>query len=79
MRRILGADTFGSDVLGNSGLDDRKASGGYLARAEKLMADAVGADHAFFSRTDAPDQLGSDRRNSVSVAGRLVKVKSLPR
>ncbi|WP_327099689.1 ornithine decarboxylase [Nocardia vinacea] len=49
VRRILGAETFGSDVLGNSGLDDRKASGGYLARAEELMADAVGADYAFFS------------------------------
>ncbi|MFX0576250.1 aminotransferase class I/II-fold pyridoxal phosphate-dependent enzyme [Nocardia nepalensis] len=49
VRRILGADSFRSDVLANSGLDDRKASGGYLVQAEELMADAVGADYAFFS------------------------------
>ncbi|WP_433722827.1 aminotransferase class I/II-fold pyridoxal phosphate-dependent enzyme [Nocardia sp. CA-129566] len=49
VRGILGADAFRSDVVSNSGLDDRKASGGYLAQAEELMADAVGADYAFFS------------------------------
>ncbi|MDR6611305.1 ornithine decarboxylase [Leifsonia sp. 1010] len=37
------------DVLATAGLDDRKASNGYLSRAEELMADAVGADRAFFS------------------------------
>ncbi len=31
------------------GLDDRLSRGGYLAEAEALMADAVGADSAFFS------------------------------
>jgi hypothetical protein len=30
-------------------LDDRSSSNGYLAGAEALMADAVGAEHAFFS------------------------------
>lgn len=29
--------------------NDRSSSGGYLKQAEQLMADAVGADHAFFS------------------------------
>lgn len=37
------------DVLATAGLDDRTSSNGYLSRAEELMADAVGADRAFFS------------------------------
>jgi arginine decarboxylase len=40
---------FRSDVLASGGLDDRKSSRKVLPRAQKLMADAVGADHAFFS------------------------------
>jgi arginine/lysine/ornithine decarboxylase len=46
---VLGSDTFRSDVLSTAGLDDRKSSGGYLSKAESLMAEAVGADKAFFS------------------------------
>jgi len=46
---VLGADPFRSDLLANSGLDDRLARGGYLADAEELMADAVGSDQAFVS------------------------------
>ncbi|MEW5811913.1 MAG: ornithine decarboxylase [Actinomycetota bacterium] len=46
---VLGADPFRSDVLASGGLDDRRSQGAYLARAEDLMADAVGADYAFFS------------------------------
>jgi arginine/lysine/ornithine decarboxylase len=42
-------DPFRDDVLASSGLDDRSSSGGYLQHAEELMADAVGAEHAFFS------------------------------
>src|SRR6478736_3998203 len=49
VRDILGADTFRADVLASAGLDDRSSSGGYLKKAEQLMADAVGADQAFFS------------------------------
>ena len=49
VREILGADTFRADVLASAGLDDRSSSGGYLKKAEQLMADAVGADQAFFS------------------------------
>ncbi len=45
----LGRDTFRSDVLATAGLDDRKASGGVLSDAEKLMAESVGAEQAFFS------------------------------
>lgn len=46
---ILGSSTYRADMLASSGLDDRSSSQGYLARAEKLMADAVGSDQAFFS------------------------------
>ncbi|HEY8300652.1 MAG TPA: hypothetical protein VIG48_02010 [Jatrophihabitans sp.] len=46
---VMGRQPFQDDVLASSGLDDRKSSDGYLSRAEMLMADAVGADHTFFS------------------------------
>ncbi|MBC7303713.1 MAG: ornithine decarboxylase [Nocardia sp.] len=45
----LGPDAFASDILVSPGIDDRLASGGLLREAEELMADAVGADFAFFS------------------------------
>ncbi|WP_433201295.1 aminotransferase class I/II-fold pyridoxal phosphate-dependent enzyme [Dactylosporangium sp. CS-047395] len=48
-RAILGADTYRADVLASAGLDDRKSSNGYLSHAEELMADAVGAEQAFFA------------------------------
>jgi arginine decarboxylase len=46
---IVGAGVFASDVLSLNGLDDRRQSQGVLEQAQELMADAVGADHAFFS------------------------------
>src|SRR3981081_3201346 len=46
---VMGSDPFRDDVLVAAGLDDRSSSGGYLKAAEQLMADAVGAEHAFFS------------------------------
>ncbi|MFC8044591.1 aminotransferase class I/II-fold pyridoxal phosphate-dependent enzyme [Nocardia sp. NPDC057353] len=46
---VLGRDPFRADVLASGGLDDRRASNRYLADAEELMADAVGAETAFFS------------------------------
>ncbi|UUU35892.1 ornithine decarboxylase [Streptomyces sp. CA-210063] len=46
---ILGADVFRSDVLSLNGLDDRRQSRGVLNEAQELMADAVGAEQAFFS------------------------------
>jgi arginine decarboxylase len=46
---VMGRDPFRNDLLATGGLDDRKARGKFLARAEELMADAVGADTAFFS------------------------------
>ncbi|HEV7813056.1 MAG TPA: ornithine decarboxylase [Leifsonia sp.] len=45
---VLG-DALRNDVLATAGLDDRKSSNGYLEHAQELMADAVGADQAFFS------------------------------
>jgi arginine decarboxylase len=48
-RMTIGEDAFRSALLATAGLDDRKASGQYLSKAEELMADAVGAKTAFFS------------------------------
>ena len=46
---VLGAQPFRDDVLASGGLDDRRMSNNYLKRAESLMAEAVGADAAWFS------------------------------
>jgi len=46
---IMGLEPFRDDLLASSGLDDRSSSGKYLQQAEELMADAVRAQHAFFS------------------------------
>ena len=46
---VLGKDPFRDDVLASGGLDDRMSRGGYLTAAEDLMAEAVGAETAFFS------------------------------
>jgi arginine decarboxylase len=46
---IVGEGVFASDVLSLNGLDDRRESRGVLTQAEELMADAVGAEQAFFS------------------------------
>jgi len=45
----LGTDVFRNDLLATAGLDDRSSSQGYLEQAQALMAEAVGAGHAFFS------------------------------
>ncbi|WP_103381380.1 aminotransferase class I/II-fold pyridoxal phosphate-dependent enzyme [Pseudonocardia dioxanivorans] len=49
VREVLGDDVFRADVLAASGLDDRASSAKVVARAQELMADAVGAENAFFS------------------------------
>src|SRR5919199_393052 len=46
---VVGEGVFASDVLSLNGLDDRRESQGVVTQAEELMADAVHADHAFFS------------------------------
>ncbi|MFF9345008.1 MULTISPECIES: aminotransferase class I/II-fold pyridoxal phosphate-dependent enzyme [unclassified Streptomyces] len=48
-RAVLGEAVFRADVLATSGLDDRTSSQGVLEEAQALMAEAVGAEHAFFS------------------------------
>ncbi|AYF76983.1 ornithine decarboxylase [Nocardia yunnanensis] len=48
VREVLGG-ALRADILASSGLDDRLARGQYLSDAEDLMAEAVGADYAFFS------------------------------
>ncbi|MFJ3648279.1 aminotransferase class I/II-fold pyridoxal phosphate-dependent enzyme [Streptomyces murinus] len=48
-RAVLGDAVFHGDVLANRGLDDRLARSRVLERAEQLMADAVHAEHTFFS------------------------------
>ncbi|MFJ8636291.1 aminotransferase class I/II-fold pyridoxal phosphate-dependent enzyme [Streptomyces sp. NPDC093568] len=48
-RAVLGDAVFFGDVLANGGLDDRLARHRVLERAEVLMADAVHADHTYFS------------------------------
>ncbi|MFI0240249.1 aminotransferase class I/II-fold pyridoxal phosphate-dependent enzyme [Streptomyces sp. NPDC016845] len=49
VRAVLGDAVFHSDILATSGLDDRMSSKGVLSEAQELMADAVGAEHTFFS------------------------------
>jgi arginine/lysine/ornithine decarboxylase len=46
---VVGEGVFTSDVLGPNGLDDRLLRHGVLKQAQELMADAVGAEHTFFS------------------------------
>ncbi|MFJ5534804.1 aminotransferase class I/II-fold pyridoxal phosphate-dependent enzyme [Streptomyces sp. NPDC093261] len=48
-RAVLGDAVFLGDVLASGGLDDRLTRGNVLKRAEVLMADAVHAEHTFFS------------------------------
>lgn len=49
VRRILGDAVFLGDVLASGGLDDRRTRGRVLEHAERLMAEAVHAEHTFFS------------------------------
>src|SRR5690349_710535 len=46
---VLGADSSHNDLLASGGLDDRKSRNTYLSDAEDLMAEAGGAEAAFFS------------------------------
>ncbi|POX46099.1 ornithine decarboxylase [Streptomyces sp. Ru71] len=49
VREVLGDAVFLGDVLATGGLDDRLTRGQVLERAEELMADAVHAEHTFFT------------------------------
>ena len=48
-RAILGDAVYASDLLASGGLDDRRTRGDVLLRAERLMADAVHAEHTYFT------------------------------
>ncbi|MEV0224904.1 aminotransferase class I/II-fold pyridoxal phosphate-dependent enzyme [Streptomyces sp. NPDC050704] len=48
-RKTLGDAVYHSDLLASGGLDDRRTGSDVLVRAERLMADAVHAEHTFFS------------------------------
>jgi arginine/lysine/ornithine decarboxylase len=67
VRAILGEAVFRSDILAAAGLDDRSASGQVIQRAQRLMADAVGAEHAFFSTCGSSLSVKSA---TLAVAGR---------
>lgn len=49
VREVLGDPVFLGDVLATGGLDDRLTRGRVLQEAQELMADAVHAEHTFFS------------------------------
>ncbi|MYY84912.1 MULTISPECIES: ornithine decarboxylase [unclassified Streptomyces] len=49
VRKVLGEAVFLGDVLATGGLDDRLSRHQILERAQRLMADAVHAEHTFFS------------------------------
>jgi arginine decarboxylase len=66
---VLGREPFRDDVLASGGLDDRKSRNGYLSEAEELMADAVGADGAFFSTCGSSLSV---KAAMMAVAGRAV-------
>jgi len=63
---VLGEQMFAADILTLNGLDDRRESQGVVSQAEELMADAVGADHAFFSTCGSSLSVKSAM---ISVAG----------
>lgn len=64
---VLGHEPFRDDILASGGLDDRRAGNKYLKRAEDLMAEAVGADSAFFSTCGSS---ASVKAAMMAVAGR---------
>ncbi|WP_432563210.1 aminotransferase class I/II-fold pyridoxal phosphate-dependent enzyme [Kineococcus sp. SYSU DK003] len=63
---VLGERMFAADILTLNGLDDRRESQGVVSQAEELMADAVGADKAFFSTCGSSLSVKSAM---ISVAG----------
>lgn len=71
VQAVLGDALFGADMLAISGLDDRTVSGGVLKRAEELMADAVGAEHTFFSTCGSSLSV---KAAMLAVAGRHEKL-----
>lgn len=48
-KAIIGEETFYNDVPMQNGIDDRRETKGIQEEAEKLAADAIGADQTYFS------------------------------
>ncbi|MCU1663968.1 MAG: Orn/Lys/Arg decarboxylase major region [Pseudonocardia sp.] len=69
---ILGDDVLRGDMLATGGLDDRRSSGKVIEQAQELMADAVGADHAFFSTCGSSLSVKSAM---LAVAGRHGRIR----
>ncbi|OMC55707.1 ornithine decarboxylase [Mycobacterium sp. IS-836] len=63
---VMGKDPFRNDILATNGLDDRMSRGKFLSKAEDLMADAVGAEAAFFSTCGSSMSV---RAATMAVAG----------
>src|SRR6195952_394812 len=72
VREVLGSAVFSHDYLANGELDDRAARGKVLARSEGLMADAVGADHAFFTTCGSSLSVKSAMLAVAGRSGRLL-------
>jgi arginine decarboxylase len=73
--KVLGHQPFADDVLASGGLDDRRMSNNYLKRAEDLMAEAVGADVAWFSTCGSSLSV---KAAMMAVAGGPVRDGSAP-
>src|SRR5436309_12716222 len=69
---VLGEQPFRDDLLASAGLDDRASSSGLLKHAEQLMADAVGAEHAFFSTCGSSLSVKSAMRAVAGHSGDLL-------
>jgi arginine/lysine/ornithine decarboxylase len=54
--KLLGKQVFEADVSTQKGIDDCKESKRVRETAEKLAADAWGADHAYFSTMQQLEQ-----------------------
>jgi arginine/lysine/ornithine decarboxylase len=63
---VLGRDVFAADVMTMNGLDDRLQTNGVLQKAQQLMAEAVGAEHAFFSTCGSSLSIKS---SMIAIAG----------
>lgn len=71
-RAVLGDDVYRNDMLATGGLDDRASRGGVIERAQALMAEAVGAETAFFSTCGSSLSVKSSMLAVAGSAGRLL-------
>src|SRR5689334_16012436 len=72
VREVLGADVFRNDLIATGGLDDRATRGHVIAEAQELMAEAVGAEAAFFSTCGSSLSVKSAMLAVAGRSGRLL-------